>query len=523
MYVCIDAGHGGHDSGAVLLNDEGVVTRRESEDNLRIAIAIRNALEYRGIPCAMTRLNDVFLSHDSRLRIARACDLTISVHRNSAASAARGFETFLWNGTSEGDSTRIWAYNMATAIEGAGMPPRPTAVRIGAVNDQGDYDTSINFLINAADTQPSMLAEFGFISSAEDNELIDNNNSLNAIATAVAQVTFVKLIEMFGEGNPNLNPSTGGGRERPVTVTYTEGAATRTTSFDIQVASALQVSLGSSQDILPVLESEESLGENLFWTSSNPSVATVSEDGIVSGVAEGIVIISAVAENGELATALRVNVVAREYEVTELVATEIVHGDGKDIEVTATYKNNAAFSGEAPAELLYGGAVYESENIVFDGTVGQSITRTYTISQLPLSAQNSIEVRINYENRLGEKSPDSDFKALAPLDIPIPRNDYAILFMKAFQEGEDINVEVAYQNLSYQSGTVPVRVLYDNKISWEDKVSFSGVPFEVVVKKYIGDAGEPGLRSVEAQINWADRESEENADNNSMIYYIDVE
>ena len=322
----------------------------------------------------------------------------------------------------------------------------------------------------------------------------------------------------------NFNPPTGGGvNTRPINVSYTEGGITRTTSFNINVVSSHQIGLGTSRAVLSMLESAEVLDQNLLWTSSNPNVATVSSDGVVSGLAEGITVIASNAEDGEFNTALAIIVVDTEYEVTTLSATERVHGESKDIEVTATYKNGTTLSGKAPVELLYGGAVYESENIVFNGTVGQSITRTYTIRQLPLDAQNPIEARINYENRLDENNPDNNFKTLAPLNIPIPRNDYAILFVKAFQEDEVINLEVAYQNLSYQSGAVPTKVLFDNEVLWEDEVLFGGVPFEVVVKRYAVDAGEPGRKPVEAQINWDGKESEENIENNSMTYYIDIE
>ena len=91
------------------------------------------------------------------------------------------------------------------------------------------------------------------------------------------------------------------------------------------------------------------------------------------------------------------------------------------------------------------------------------------------------------------------------------------------QNCEVVNVEVAYQNCSYSSGAVPVRALYGGTAYWDDEISFSGVPFEVVARNYTADAGNPGRKAVEAQINWDDRESEENADINSMTYYIDVE
>ena len=76
--VCVDPGHGGNDSGSV----SG--SRRESEDNLAVALAIRDALERRNIKVVMTRIDDEYIYLKERVEIADLADAQyfLSIHRN---------------------------------------------------------------------------------------------------------------------------------------------------------------------------------------------------------------------------------------------------------------------------------------------------------------------------------------------------------------------------------------------------------------------------------------------------------
>ena len=64
LIVCIDAGHGGTDVGAVNKN------RYEKDDNLRIAKLIEKYLQEQGIKTIMTRDNDINVSLKQRCKIA---------------------------------------------------------------------------------------------------------------------------------------------------------------------------------------------------------------------------------------------------------------------------------------------------------------------------------------------------------------------------------------------------------------------------------------------------------------------
>lgn len=169
--VCIDAGHGAHDSGAVY------GTRAEKDDNLRLALSVREKLEAKNIKVYMTREDDTFLSLDERCRVAnkKKCTLFVALHRNSAESG-NGVE--MWIQSTPTDTDWALAENMLNALSDAGIS-KARGVKTGyAKNADGNY------YVNAHTDMPSCLAEIGFVTSERDNELFDKN--LDAYAAAIA-------------------------------------------------------------------------------------------------------------------------------------------------------------------------------------------------------------------------------------------------------------------------------------------------------------------------------------------------
>jgi N-acetylmuramoyl-L-alanine amidase len=79
--IVVDAGHGGHDTGARSL------VRNEKDINLAAALALKARLERSGrYRVVLTRADDTFVPLEERVRIARAAkaDLFISLHSDSA-------------------------------------------------------------------------------------------------------------------------------------------------------------------------------------------------------------------------------------------------------------------------------------------------------------------------------------------------------------------------------------------------------------------------------------------------------
>lgn len=94
--VVIDAGHGGHDPGAVSKYSK----LKEKEINLDLALRLGKKIQaaYPDVKVVYTRSTDVFKELSERGRIANDCraDLFISIHVNSAKStSACGTETFV--------------------------------------------------------------------------------------------------------------------------------------------------------------------------------------------------------------------------------------------------------------------------------------------------------------------------------------------------------------------------------------------------------------------------------------------
>ena len=93
MKICIDAGHGGHDPGAVA----GSV--QEKEIALSIAREVGSLLSASGADVYYTRKTDVFVPLNERAESANrvAADLFLSIHCNSSNSlSANGVETLVY-------------------------------------------------------------------------------------------------------------------------------------------------------------------------------------------------------------------------------------------------------------------------------------------------------------------------------------------------------------------------------------------------------------------------------------------
>lgn len=174
IIVCLDAGHGGSDSGATSTDGE----RKEKDDNLRLATAVKAELEKEGIKVVMTREDDSHVSLKERCKKANKnrCDLFVAIHRNSSATG-KGLEA--WISKNEKNGEKKLAKNILNSIcTVTGQDNR--GVKLGY------RDTSAeNYYINSNTNMPSMLLEIGFITDETDNEIFDK--MLNETATAISK------------------------------------------------------------------------------------------------------------------------------------------------------------------------------------------------------------------------------------------------------------------------------------------------------------------------------------------------
>ncbi len=178
--VCIDAGHGGNDTGCV-----GVDGRYEKDDVLMLSMLIVKELESRGVKVITTRNVDKWVDLADRPLFANEhnADVLVSVHRNSLDNdtVTKGFEA--WIHSEATDNSQSLASLIMGNLEKVGIS-RNRGVRKGT---QGS--SKQNYKVNSASTMPSVLLEMGFMSSPKDNQLYKNNAKeyAKAIADAIIQ------------------------------------------------------------------------------------------------------------------------------------------------------------------------------------------------------------------------------------------------------------------------------------------------------------------------------------------------
>lgn len=90
--IVLDAGHGGHDSGA----SNPVSQLLEKDLSLEFVLELKENLERDHHRVVLTRDRDVFVSLDRRVELSHAsgCNFFVSIHLNDAAPSIEGFETY---------------------------------------------------------------------------------------------------------------------------------------------------------------------------------------------------------------------------------------------------------------------------------------------------------------------------------------------------------------------------------------------------------------------------------------------
>ncbi|AMK24939.1 MULTISPECIES: N-acetylmuramoyl-L-alanine amidase family protein [unclassified Sphingobium] len=229
--VVIDAGHGGHDPGAV--NREN--GEREKDVTLAIAQAVRDQLLKSGrVRVALTRNADRFLVLQERYGIARKlnADLFISIHADSADNdTARGATVYTLSETaSDREAARLAAReNKADFLNGVNLGGQSNDVSSILIDltQRESMNISVSFarllqreaapyvpfrsaahrfaslmVLKAPDT-PSVLFETGYISNTADAAFLASKEGQANIAKGVAraiEVHFARKLTMRGDG-----------------------------------------------------------------------------------------------------------------------------------------------------------------------------------------------------------------------------------------------------------------------------------------------------------------------------------
>ena len=231
--IALDAGHGGHDPGAI-----GRGGTQEKDITLAIVLKLEKLLRTElGADVVMTRDTDVFIPLEERTAIANSsgADLFLSVHINSARSrAGRGLETyylsFAKNAAAEELAARENAISQATmkdlnnlvkaittnskideSRDFAGLIQRYNVEGLSpsfpGVLDRGVHTAPFYVLIGA--NMPSILTEVGFISNPEEERWLKSEEYQQKLALALLEGVRTYLAQLNRTQATKLGDRTG--------------------------------------------------------------------------------------------------------------------------------------------------------------------------------------------------------------------------------------------------------------------------------------------------------------------------
>ncbi|MBF0478998.1 MAG: N-acetylmuramoyl-L-alanine amidase [Candidatus Omnitrophica bacterium] len=211
--VLIDAGHGGHDTGAIARNG-----MHEKDIVLDVAKRLGEKLEQRGIKIFYTRKNDTFVSLEDRTEFVSRhadADLFVSVHANSArVRGPYGIEVYslrpldyesLHESKREANqdlmfskipmapgsrdvenivSDMLYSHKQRDSFYLARKIAQNTAY-MARTKNRGAHEARFFVLRNTL--IPAVLVEIGFMSNPKEEQLLETTNHRQQIAEGIAK------------------------------------------------------------------------------------------------------------------------------------------------------------------------------------------------------------------------------------------------------------------------------------------------------------------------------------------------
>ena len=180
--VVIDAGHGGHDPGAVYMDV------KEKDINLDMALKLEELLNSAGIKTYMIRKEDVYVSLRDRTDFANNLNATLffSIHNNAFNKSANGTET-LYNPNIDYDGN-LTGKEFATIIQ------EELVSKLGTRNRRIVKRPELAVL--KWTNMPAVLAEIAFITNDNDRELLKKETFRQDAAEAMKDGIIKALNEL---------------------------------------------------------------------------------------------------------------------------------------------------------------------------------------------------------------------------------------------------------------------------------------------------------------------------------------
>ena len=215
--LVIDAGHGGHDPGAIGKR------AKEKDINLNVALKLGKLVQQncKDVKVVYTRQKDVFVTLNRRAEIANnaKADLFISVHTNSVAGNSKAMGASTWTlGLAKSDANldvakrenSVILYEDDYKTSYAGFDPNSAesyiifefmqdnymsqSVHLASLV-QDEFKTTAKrrdhgvhqagFLVLKASAMPSILVELGFISTPAEEQFLASEAGANTMANAI--------------------------------------------------------------------------------------------------------------------------------------------------------------------------------------------------------------------------------------------------------------------------------------------------------------------------------------------------
>ncbi len=213
--IVIDAGHGGHDGGAVCAG------KCEKDAVLQIVKKLKDAFEDEGYRVYLTRGSDRFLTLGERTRIADKLNakVFISIHANAIADKSKfekieGIETYFLQKTRDARSQRIAAKENAAVLQGADALSKdvivdsvlngPKIIESNKLaidvqhnimqNVKKEYPDTRNggakpapFYVLVGASRPSILVETGYITNTKERQRLFDSRYQKSLAQGIVK------------------------------------------------------------------------------------------------------------------------------------------------------------------------------------------------------------------------------------------------------------------------------------------------------------------------------------------------
>ena len=284
--------------------------------------------------------------------------------------------------------------------------------------------------IKPSDNKKQETKEITSLSFANKNISITENHQLKLIITvkptslsttkltwkssdeSIVTVDENGIITGLKEGSATITVTSPNGKSSTCVVTVTKEII----NVDKIILNPTNMTLkvGETDQIIATISPENATERELIWTSSDPSVATVNEEGIVVGNKPGTVVITVKTKDGKVKSTTTVTIKPIEVEEIILSTNNVKLKVGDNKEITATVKPDNA----TDKELIWSSSDTTVATVSSNGKItGKKIgTATITVKSKDGKVVETISVTVDNDD------DDDSFKVYDEEKTPLNWN-----------------------------------------------------------------------------------------------------